>query len=382
LRNVRDLPRPAPRWTDLVFREARRPVNGTFAVGVLRGEGVGPEVIGAALTVLSALEGDGRRFAVATGGPIGRDAEVLSGRPLTEEVAAFCAETFAAGGAVLSGPGGGRFVYDLRQRFDLFCKLSPLRPIEPLLDAGCLNPARAAGADVLVVRENAGGEYFGSWRDDAPQGGSRVCEHVFRYSEPEVRRLVATAARLAAARRGRLAVIVKDGGFPSVSALWRDLSGEAAARESVDLRVLDIDLAAYLLVRDPLSFDVIAASNLFGDVLADVGALLLGARGASFSGNFSEAGAAVYQTNHGSALDIAGQGRANPIGQICSLAMLLRESLGLAREASWIEESIAEVVAGGHRPFDVAGEGERTVGTAEMGERVAEAVRRRARSAE
>ena len=382
MRNVRDLPRRASRWTDLVFREVRRPAQEPFPIGVLPGEGVGPEVIGAALTVLSALESGERRFAVTTGGPIGRDAEVLSGRPLTETVAAFCAETFAAGGAVLSGPGGGRFVYDLRRRFDLYCKLSPLCPIEPLLASASLNPARAAGADVLVVRENAGGEYFGSWRDDAAEGGARVCEHVFRYSEIEVRRLVQTAARLAAARRGRLAVIVKDGGFPSVSALWRDLSREAAAREGVALRVLDIDLAAYLLIREPLSFDVIAASNLFGDVLADVGALLLGSRGASFSGNFSETGAAVYQTNHGSALDIAGQGRANPIGQICSLAMLLRESLGLAREASWIEESIAEVVAGGHRPFDVAEEGARTSGTAEMGERVAEAVRRRARPAE
>ncbi len=175
---------------------------------------------------------------------------------------------------------------------------------------------------------------------------------------------------------------MKDGGFPSVSALWRDLSREAAAREGVALRVLDIDLAAYLLVREPLSFDVIAASNLFGDVLADVGAVLLASRGASFSGNFSEDGAAVYQTNHGSALDIAGQGRANPIGQICSLAMLLRESLGLSTEAAWIEEAVAEVVSLGHRPFDVAAEGERTVGTAEMGERIAEAVRRRARSAE
>jgi len=381
MRPISDLPRSAPRWTDLVFREARRPTNGRLPIGVLPGEGVGPEVVGAALTVLSALETRDLRFDVRTGGPIGRDAEVLSGRPLTEPVAAFCEETFAAGGAVLSGPGGGRFVYDLRQRFDLFCKLSPLKPLEPLLARGSLKPAHAR-ADVLIVRENAGGEYFGSWRDDAPRDGPRVCEHAFRYSEPEVRRLVGTAARLAAARSGRLAVIVKEGGFPSVSALWRDLSREAAAREGVALRVLDIDLAAYLLIREPLSFDVIAASNLFGDVLADVGALLLASRGASFSGNFSEEGAAVYQTNHGSALDIAGQGRANPIGQICSLAMLLRESLGLAREASWIEEALAEVVASGHRPFDVAEQGERTVGTAEMGELVAEAVRRRARSAE
>jgi 3-isopropylmalate dehydrogenase len=283
---------------------------------------------------------------------------------------------------VLAGPGGGRFVYELRERFDLYCKLSPLKPFLPLLEAGSLKAARVAGADVLIVRENAGGEYFGRWRDDAPEGGERVCEHAFRYSDAQVRRLVGAAARLAAARRGSLAVVVKDGGFPSVSALWRDLAREAAARERVALRVLDIDLAAYLLVREPLSFDVIAASNLFGDVLADVGAVLLASRGASFSGNFSAGGAAVYQTNHGSALDIAGQDRANPIGQICSLAMLLRESFGLDREAAWIEEAIAEVAGLGFRTFDVAGEGGRVIGTAEMGGRIADAVRRRARPAE
>ncbi len=374
---ISDLPRPARRWTDLVFGGPRRPVRGLLPIGVLPGEGVGPEVVGAALTVLSALENGSSRFAVSTGGPIGRDAEVLSGRALTESVASFCGEVFAAGGAVLAGPGGGRFVYELRRRFDLFCKLSPLRPIAPLLGSGSLKASRVAGADVLVVRENAGGEYFGASRDSAVGGDERVCEHSYRYAEGEVRRLVGTAARLAAARRGRLAVVGKESGLPAVSGLWRDVAREAAAREGVRLRVLDIDLAAYLLVREPLSFDVIAATNLFGDVLADVGALLLSSRGASFSGNFSEDGAAVYQTNHGSALDIAGEDRANPLGQIGSLAMLLRESFGLDREAGWIEEAVAEVAREGFRTFDVAEDGERVIGTAEMGERVAAAVRRR-----
>jgi 3-isopropylmalate dehydrogenase len=104
----------------------------SLAIGVLPGEGIGPEVIGAALTVLSAVESaGGARFEVRTGGPIGREAEVLSGRTLTEEVASFCADLFGAGGAILAGPGGGRFVYDLRRRFDLFCKISPLCPLHP-----------------------------------------------------------------------------------------------------------------------------------------------------------------------------------------------------------------------------------------------------------
>ncbi len=190
------------------------------------------------------------------------------------------------------------------------------------------------------------------------------------------------AAELAASRRKKLTVVIKDGGLPTVSALWRDLGREAAAASGVALRVLDIDLTAYLLIQEPLAFDVIAASNLFGDVLADLGAVLLASRGMSFSGNFSETGAAVYQTNHGSALDLAGKDRANPIGQISSLAMMLRESFGLHREAAWIEEATGEVLQFGFRTFDVASPGTIVVGTEEMGRRIAARVERRARRAE
>ena len=235
-----------------------------------------------------------------------------------------------------------------------------------------------AGADILLVRENVGGVYQGEWRETADERDGRLCEHSFRYSERQVRRILGVAARLAAGRRGRLAVVIKDSGVPGMSALWRDLGREEAAAAGVEVGFVDIDLAAYRLIQDPLSFDVIAAPNLFGDVLADLGAVLLSSRGVSFSGNFSEAGAAVYQTNHGSALDLAGQGRANPLGQIASLAMMLRESFGLAREADWIDAGVEEVMRQGFRTFDVAEPGTTVVGTAEMGERIAAAVRRQA----
>ena len=371
------------RWTDAVFRSRRGAPDGALTVGVLPGEGIGPEVIAVALSVLSAVEAsNGARFEIRTGGPIGFDAERRSGRPLTDEVSAFCEDVFGKGGAILAGPGGGRFVYDLRRRFDLFCKLSPVRPIEPLLEAGRLKARAVVGADVLVVRENTGGEYLGEWLETSDGHEGRVCVHSYRYSERQVRRLLAVAAALAAGRRRRLDVIVKDGGIPGVSGLWRDLGREAAAKANVEVRFVDIDLAAYRLIQDPLSFDVIAASNLFGDVLADVGAVLVSSRGMSFSGNFSEEGAAVYQTNHGSALDIAGQGRANPIGQVASLAMMLRESFGLAREARWIEAGVADVLERGFRTFDIAEPGARVCGTAELGERIAAAVAEKARAAE
>ena len=378
------LVRSALRWSDAVFREPRRgEPEARLVVGVLPGEGIGPEVISAALRVLAALESPGGPvFEICTGGAIGRDAEILTGRALTDDVAAFCGDVFTRGGAVLAGPGGGRFVYELRRQFDLFCKLSPLQPFEPLLDAGRLKAGSVAGTDILMVRENVGGVYQGEWRETSHERDGRVCEHAFRYSEPQVRRLLDVAAKLAASRRGRLSVVIKEGGIPTVSALWRDVGREAAARAEVEVKFVDIDLAAYRLLQEPLAFDVIATSNLFGDVLADLGAVLLSSRGLSFSGNFSAEGAAVYQTNHGSALDLAEQDRANPIGQIASLAMMLRESFGLAREAAWIEAATAEVLRLGFRTFDVAEPGTTLVGTAEMGERIADTVRRLARPAE
>ncbi len=372
--------RSARRWSDAVCGRAAR--AGRLVVGVLPGEGIGPEVVGAALEVVrAALSGGGTDVDFRTGGAIGRDAELMTGRTLTDDVSAFCEGIFGEGGAVLCGPGGGRFVYDLRRRFDLFCKLSPLKPVGALCEAGRLRAACVAGADILIVRENSGGVYQGEWGETVDPRDGRVAEHAFRYTETQVRRLLGVAGALAAGRKGRLAVVVKEGGIPAVSALWRDLGREAAARAGVEVSFVDIDLAAYRLVQDPLSFDVIAASNLFGDVLADVGAVLLASRGMSFSGNFSSAGAAVYQTNHGSAVDLAGQGRANPIGQIASAAMMLRESFGLAREAAWIEAAVEDVLRHGFRTFDIAEPGATVVGTAELGRRIAAEVGRRARPA-
>jgi 3-isopropylmalate dehydrogenase len=370
-----------PRWSDAVCRGRNgRPAQTRGLIGVLGGEGIGPDVMGAALEVLEAARSaGGSDFEIRQGGAIGRDAELMTGRALTEEVAAFCAGLFDEGGVLLCGPGGGRFVYDLRRRFDLFCKISPLKPMGCLLEAGRLKSRCVEGVDILIVRENVGGVYQGDWRETAHERDGRVCEHAFRYSEVQVRRLLDAAASLAAQRRGNLAVVVKEGGIPAVSALWRDIGNDAASRAGVAPSFVDIDLAAYRLVADPLSFDVLAAPNLFGDVLADVGAVLLASRGMSFSGNFAESGAAVYQTNHGSALDLAGQGRANPIGQIASTAMMLRESFGLAREAAWIEDAVEETLRLGFRTFDIAEPGATIVGTAELGQRIAAEVERRAR---
>jgi 3-isopropylmalate dehydrogenase len=372
------------RWTDAIFSSSVPPGEreGVVPLGVLPGEGIGPEVIAATLEVLAATgPAPAARVELRFGGSIGREAELFCGRALSDEVVAFCESVFADGGAVLTGPGGGRFVYDLRRRFDLFCKISPVRPSETQMHLGRLNASGVRDLDLLIIRENSGGIYMGESRDFDDPAEGRVCEQTFRYSEREVRRIVEVAAALAAQKRGILAVVVKDGGMPGMSSLWRDVAEEATSRFGVHPTFLNVDLAAYALIQAPASFDVIVAPDLFGDILADAAAVLLGARGFSFSGNFSAAGAAVYQTNHGCAADIANSDRANPVGQICALAMAMRESFGLVREAEWIEHGVDEVLRHGFRTFDIAQEGRPVVGTREMGGHIAEAVARLARPA-
>jgi 3-isopropylmalate dehydrogenase len=361
---------------DKALATARPQAVGTrLLVGVLPGEGVGPDVVGAALRVLAALEeAGGPAFDLRKGGPIGVEAEARYGKPLPDEVVSFCADVFAAGGAVLAGAGGGRFVYDLRDRFDLFYKLSPLRVYEELVGTTRFLPNHVRGVDILVVRENACGFYHGAWRLSEDDAGRRA-EHRFDVMEAGVRRLLSVACEHATRRRGHVAVVVKAGGVPAVSQLWRDCARALADETGVAYSILEVDHAAYYLVQQPHDLDVVAAPDLYGDILADLGGALLGSRGLTYSGNFSADGAAVYQTNHGGAYDLAGADQANPSGQILSLAMMLRESFGLAREAELVEEALRASWRAGWRTFDIAEPGSNVVGTCEFADRVADAVR-------
>ncbi len=347
-------------------------------VGVLEGAGIGPQVVNAALMVLKSVESAlTLKFEVQRGGMIGEEAAANCGQWLPEDTAEFCAEIFRAGGAILSGPGGGRYVYDLRRRFDLFCKFVPVRPTPELARAGKMPPQHVVGLDLLIVRDNTGGIYQGEWGDRATQKG-RLAEHSFSYSEADVHRLIEVAARAAADRRGRLHVIVKDGGVPTVSALWRDVGGAVARRHGIEVVFMNVDLAAYELIQNPACFNVIAAPNLFGDVLADIAGVLVSSRGVTFSGNFNVHGHGVYQTNHGCAHDLAQTDKANPAGQILSLALLLRESFGLFEAATLIEKSLAEVWRQGWRTADLAEPGCKILGTKAMAGKVAEQILRSA----
>lgn len=345
-----------------------------FCIGVLPGEGIGPDVIGVALKVLQALpEPDAPRFDLIWGGEIGTRAKALDGQPLTAETCQFCHHIFARGGAILNGPGGDRYVYDLRREFDLFCKISPLQVVDEITGAGPMKAEHIRGTDILIVRDNAAGLYQGPWRQTFTDGERRA-EQSCAYTETQTRRIVTVAARLAAARRGKLCVVVKEGGVPTISQLWRDVAEQIASETNLELTIINVDHMAYALIQAPCSFDVVVTPNMFGDVLADLGSVLIGSRGNSFSGNFDDNGAAVYQTNHGSGYDLVGKDLANPVGQIFSLAMLLRESFGLENEARRLEAGVAQVWRDGWRTFDVMESGCQQVGTVQMGELIAEAV--------
>jgi 3-isopropylmalate dehydrogenase len=356
------------------------PRSETLPIGVLPGEGVGEEVIGAALDVLGAVsDASGRRFSVRTGGAIGLTAKRLAGQELTPEVVSFCDGVFRDGGAVLCGPGGGRFVYDLREKFHLFCKLVPLRPYPMLRGVGPLRPGAVADVDILVVRENVGGIYLGEPGERREGGRLTEAHHRFRYDAFQVDRILRVALELARRRRGRLSVVVKRAGIPSISDLWIERSEALSA--DVGFELIEIDNACYQIVADASRFDVIVAPNLFGDVIGDTGALLLGSRGLSYSANFGDAGRAAYQTAHGSALDLAGKDRANPVGQIQALAMLLHESFGLAPLRRAIERGIGSVLSEGWRTADILEPGSRLIGTRELGRRIAELAHRDLRHA-
>ena len=340
-------------------------------IGVFIGEGVGAEVVPVAMRLLDLLGANSdRRFEFHQGGLIGLPAKAQCGSSLSAEVTAFGEQLFAAGGAMFCGPGGDRFVYELRARFNLYCKFTPLEPLPELRAAGAVRPEIAAATDIVAVRENMGGIYQGEW-DEQGDSGNRVASHRFDYREADVRRIMGVAFNLAATRRGKVHVVLKPGGIPSISALWRSCAEDIARDRHIALGELEIDNAVYQLIADPGQFDVIVSPNMFGDVLADCGSLLIGSRGLSFSGNVNDSGHAVYQTGHGAARDIAGKDVANPIGQIFSLGMMLRESFCWPEADAALRHAVRATLRDGVATRDLVMPATRIVGTAEFGDLVA-----------
>lgn len=328
-------------------------------VGIIPGEGIGPELTGICRELLEVLAGRlDWDLRITESGPVGLQARDAAGTDFPPETGAFVASLLDHGGAVLAGAAGGRFVYELRRQLGLDWKLNPIRPWRGLVPED-------ASWDVLVVRDNREGFYQGTAElREGPDG--RTVRHSSLTTTAAVRTVVRQAASWAARRRGHLTVVAKESGLPEASAIWKDEGRAAAAAHGVDFRMMEIDFATYQLVKNPGDFDVIAVPNTFGDILSDLGGVLMGSRGVTHGGSFRTGSGGVFQTNHGAAFDLAGKDLANPAGQILSLAMMLRDALAQPRAADTLEQALQDVWAAGLHTTDLAPRPGRCCGTREF----------------
>jgi 3-isopropylmalate dehydrogenase len=264
----------------------------------------------------------------------------------------------------------------MRRELDLFINLRPVRTLKALEDASTLRPEVLAGTDMVLVRELAGGVYFGTPRGiETLADGSRRVVNTMAYTDREITRIARAAFELARTRSGRLCSVDKANVLEN-GQLWREtvIALHKAEFSDVELTHMYVDNCAMQLVRNPRQFDVLVTENLFGDILSDCAAMVAGSIGmmpsASLSAPAESGRKALYEPIHGSAPDIAGQGVANPLGSILSFAMCLTHTFGLPREARFLEAAVERVVAAGIRTRDIAAEGGPYVTTAQMGDAV------------
>ena len=355
---------------------------------VLPGDGIGPEVTRQAVDALLAVAGNGfePELAEEAIGGASIDAHGVAIRPgvLDKARAADAVLLGAVGGPKWDDPRATvrpeQALFALRKGLGLFANLRPVRVLAELADASTLKRSVVEGVDLVVVRELTGGIYFGQPSERRSGANGREAVDTMPYHEGEVRRLMRVAFELARLRRKKVASVDK-ANVLATSRLWREVAGEVA-REYADVafeHVL-VDAMAMHLIRRPRDFDVIATENLFGDILTDEAAMLSGSLGllpsASLGAETNRLGKprGLYEPIHGSAPDIAGQDKANPLAMILSAAMMLRYSLGLDREAERIETAVGRVLADGWRTPDIAEPTGKTIGTALMGRRVVAAL--------
>ncbi len=339
-------------------------------ITLLPGDGIGPEVVAAATEVLSAIAqrfGHSFDFREALIGGAAIDA---SGNPLPDASLEACRSADAillgaVGGPKWSDPNAPvrpeQGLLKLRKELGLYANLRPVTVHPELADLAPVKSDRLKGVDLLVVRELTGGIYFGEKRREGA-----VAFDGCSYSVGEIERVVRLAARLAGARRGQLTQVDK-ANVLETSRLWRQVTTRVIGEEfpAIQLEHQLVDSMAMHLIAKPAAYDVIVTENLFGDILTDEAALLAGSLGLLPSASLGDGGPGVYEPIHGSAPDIAGQDKANPIGTILSAAMMLRWSLKLEAEAKAIEDAVARVLTGGARTADIANGGQ-AMGTREM----------------
>jgi 3-isopropylmalate dehydrogenase len=352
------------------------------SIVTLPGDGIGTEVVTEGVKALRAVASRYRHRFTFEEALIGGCAMDATGSPLPEATLDACRRADAV---LLGAVGGPRWsdptapirpeqgLLGLRRGLGLYANLRPVCLYPALLGASPLRPERLEGVDLLVVRELTSGIYFGP-RQEATEN-NRTAYDTMVYTADEVRRIAHVAFRLAQQRRGRVTVVDK-ANVLATSRLWRRVVTEVAAEyPGVALETMLVDAAAMHLIRRPADFDVILTANMFGDILTDEASMLAGSVGMLPSASLGEGRVGVYEPIHGSAPDIVGQGVANPLAAILSVAMLLRHSLGLEGEARAVEGAVEAVLAEGYRTKDIHGENTILVGTAEMGDLVAERIR-------
>jgi len=356
-----------------------------YKIALVRGDGIGPEVVGEAVKVMEiigAKYGHKFQFTDVLAGGCAIDA---TGGPLPQETIDVCKES----DSVLLGAVGGwkwdvlpgsqrpeRALLGLRGELGLYANIRPAILYPSLKEACPLRPDLVEGGlDICVVRELTGGMYFGDrGRRESEKGYGEEAYDTEAYSVAEVDRIARTAFDIAM-KRGRKLCSVDKANVLESSRLWREVVLNVAKEyPDVELSHMYVDNAAMQLVRNPKQFDVIVTTNMFGDILSDEASMITGSIGMLPSASLGVTGRGMYEPIHGSAPDIAGQDKANPIATILSVAMMFRYSFGLETEAAAIESAVTNVLEAGYRTGDIMSAGMRLVGTLEMGKLIAEAL--------
>ncbi len=350
-----------------------------YTIAVVPGDGIGPEVVAEAIKVLDAV---GKKY-----GHTFRYETVLAGGAAIDTygecLPAATVEACKASDAVLLGAVGGpkwdhlpgpqrpeKALLGLRKALGLYANLRPAMIFEELAEASPLKASLLQGGlDILIVRELTGGIYFGDHVTEETAEGT-VAYDVEKYAQYEIRRIAKTAFEMAAKRNGRVTSVDKANVLDS-SRLWRKTVQEMAP-DYPDIAVdyMYVDNAAMQLIRDPKHFDVLVTNNMFGDILSDEASQITGSIGMLPSASLADGNFGMYEPVHGSAPDIAGTGKANPIATILSAAMMLRYTFGLGAEADAVENAVKQFLADGYRTADIAAAGETPCGTTETGDRI------------
>lgn len=356
----------------------------TKTILVLPGDGIGPEIIAEAEKILERLQTSHGLSVDIQHAQIGGAAIDATGHPLPEKTLNMARQA----DAVLLGAVGGpqwesldialrpeKGLLGIRAGLSLFANLRPAVLFPQLADASSLKPDIVSGLDIMIVRELTGGIYFGQPRGiRVIDNGERQGFNTMVYSESEIER-IGRVAFTTAQKRNKKVCSVDKANVLECTQLWREvMTTVAGAYPDVEVSHMYVDNAAMQLVRQPRQFDVIVTTNMFGDILSDCAAMLTGSIGMLPSASLNEEGKGMYEPIHGSAPDIAGQGIANPVATILSLAMLLRYSLGEMQCAARIETAVNRVLDDGYRTADIHTPGTNRVTTAEMGDAIAAAI--------